>query len=77
MHAQPEPALAQERAQAESEAPKLADVLELKPGMTVADVGTGGGAMAIVLGRWIGSGRVYATDITERALQITRDYAKK
>lgn len=69
--------IAQERAQAELDAPKLADVLELKPGMTVADVGTGGGAMAVVLGKWIGSGRVFATDITERALRITREYAKK
>jgi predicted methyltransferase len=69
--------VAQERAQAELDAPKLVDVLELKPGMTVADVGTGGGAMAVVLGKWIGSGRVFATDITERALKTTREYAQK
>lgn len=69
--------IAQERAQAELDAPKLADVLELKPGMTIADVGTGGGAMAVVLGKWIGSGHVFATDITEHALRITREYAKK
>ena len=69
--------IAQERAQAELDAPKLAGVLELQPGMTVADVGTGGGAMAVVLGKWIGSGRVFATDITERALNTTREYAKK
>ena len=43
--------VAQERAQAELDAPKLAEVLELQPGMTVADVGTGGGAMAVVLGK--------------------------
>ena len=51
----------QERAQAELDAPKLADVLELKPGMTVADVGAGGGAFTVVLGRWLGPGRVFAT----------------
>ena len=45
--------------------------------MAVADIGTGGGAMAVVLGKWIGTGRVYATDITERALRTTREYAKK
>lgn len=69
--------IAQERASAEADAPKLADVLALKPGMAVADIGTGGGAMAVVLGKWIGTGRVYATDITERALRTTREYAKK
>ena len=68
--------LAQERASAEADAPKLAEVLGLKPGMAVADIGTGGGAMAVVLGKWIGSGRVYATDITESALRTTREYAK-
>ena len=69
--------VAQERRQAELEAPQLADVLGLKPGMTVADIGTGGGAMAVVLARLVGSGRVYATDVTERSLTITREYATK
>lgn len=69
--------VAQERRQAELDAPKLVDVLELKPGMTVADIGSGGGAMTVVLGHWIGSGHVFATDITEHALRQTRDYAKK
>jgi SAM-dependent methyltransferase len=69
--------VAQERRQAELEAPQLAEVLGLKPGMTVADIGTGGGAMAMVLGRLVGSGHVYATDITQRSLTITREYAKK
>lgn len=69
--------VAQERRQAELEAPQLMELLGLKPGMTVADVGTGGGAMAMVLGRLVGDGRVYATDITERSLTMTREYAKK
>jgi len=34
--------VAQERAQAELDAPKLVEVLELEPGMTVADIGSGG-----------------------------------
>src|SRR5687768_14867830 len=73
---QPSPRqLAQERAQAELDAPKLADVLELKPGMTVADIGAGGGAMTVVLGKWIGTGHVFATEITE--LETIRDYAKR
>lgn len=75
---QPSPKqLAQERAQAEPDAPKLADVLELKPGMTVADVGAGGGAMTVVLGKWIGTGHVFATDISARELATIRDYAKR
>ena len=69
--------VAQERRQAEVEAPQLAEVLGLKPGVTVADIGTGGGAMAMMLGRLVGAGRVYATDITQRSLTITREYAKK
>jgi len=69
--------IAQERAQAELDAPKLVAVLGLQPGMTVADIGSGGGAMTVVLGRWIGTGHVFATDITEHALRLTREYAKK
>jgi ubiquinone/menaquinone biosynthesis C-methylase UbiE len=69
--------IAQERQQAELDAPKLADALELRPGMTVADVGAGFGAMSVVLGKWIGAGHVYATDIGERQLAEIRDYAKR
>ena len=79
LHAQQPDArqIAQERAQAELDAPKIVEVLDLKPGMTVADVGTGGGAMAVVLGHWIGSGRIIATDVTQSALDQTREYAKR
>ncbi len=69
--------VAQERRQAELEAPQLAEVLGVTPGMAVADIGTGGGAMAMVFGRLVGSGRVYATDITERSLTTTRAYARQ
>ena len=69
--------IAKERAQAELDAPKLVEVLSVEPGMTVADVGSGGGAMTVVLGTWIRPGRIFATDITEQALQETRDYAAK
>ena len=69
--------IAQERRAAENDVPQLMDVLKLKPGMTVADVGSGGGAFTVVIGKWIGNGRVYATDINERALRLTRDYAGK
>ena len=69
--------IAQERKSAEQDLPRLVEALELKPGMTVADVGSGGGAMSVVLGHWIGSGRVFATDVTENALRSTREYVKK
>ena len=69
--------IAQERRVAEKDAPQLADVLRLKPGMTVADIGSGGGAFTVVLGHWIGSGQVFATDLTERARRLTRAYADK
>ncbi len=59
------------------DAPLLAEVLELKPGMTVADVGSGGGAMTVVLGKWLGPGRVFATDITERALRGRANMRRK
>lgn len=69
--------VAQERAQAELDAPKLAEVLQLTPGMTVADIGAGGGAMSIVLGKWIAPGRVFATDIGERQLAEIREYVTR
>jgi cyclopropane fatty-acyl-phospholipid synthase-like methyltransferase len=67
----------QERAQAEREAPQIMDVLGVKPGMTIADIGSGGGAMTVVIGRLIGDGKVFATDITEHALRQTREYVVK
>ena len=78
--AQQEPSagqIKQEREQAELDAPKLMEVLGVTPGMTIADIGSGGGAMTVVLGHWIRPGRVFATDITEHALRHTREYAKK
>jgi predicted methyltransferase len=70
--------VAQERAQAEREVPMLTKILRLEPGMAVADVGAGRGAMTVVLGKWLGpSGRVFATDIGATQLATIRDYAKR
>lgn len=69
--------VAQERRQAEFELPQLVNVLGLKPGMTVADVGAGFGATTVVLSKWIGSGRVIATDVGQRQLTAIRDYVKQ
>jgi len=63
---------------AEIEIPELARLLELKPGMTVADVGAGFGAWTVRFGRLVGpSGRVYATDIGAAQISALRDYAAK
>ena len=60
--------------QAEHDVPLLTEILELKPGMTVADVGAGFGQMTIVLSRWIGpKGRIYATDLGAPQLTALRE----
>lgn len=60
------------------EVPRLVELLALKPGMTVADVGAGFGAWTVAFGRWTGpSGRVFATDVGEKQLAFLREYAKK
>jgi cyclopropane fatty-acyl-phospholipid synthase-like methyltransferase len=69
--------VAQERSQAERELPHLVEVLGLKPGMTVADVGAGFGATTVVLGKWLGDGHVFATDIGQRQLGVIREYVAK
>ena len=63
----------QEREQAAREVPQLAELLVLKPGMIVADVGAGGGAMSVGMAKWLGpTGRVYATDIRAEQLAEIR-----
>jgi predicted methyltransferase len=60
------------------EVPRLVELLQLKPGMTVADVGAGFGAWTVTFGKWTGpSGRVYATDVGEKQLAFLREYTKK
>ena len=69
----PAGAVRQEREQAAREVPQLAELLALKPGMIVADVGAGGGAMSVVMAKWLGpEGRVYATDIRAEQLAEIR-----
>lgn len=73
----PEPGqVKQERARAELEVPFLVEVLNVKPGMTVADVGAGFGAHTVVLGKWIGAGKVFATDVGQRQLTVIREYVE-
>ena len=63
---------------AEIEVPELVTLLDLKPGMTVADVGAGFGAWTVRLARVVGpSGKVFATDIGAAQLAAMRDYIKR
>jgi precorrin-6B methylase 2 len=63
---------------ADSEVPQLVQLLELKPGMTVADVGAGFGAWTMRFARWTGpAGRVYATDLGAAQLAALRDSVQR
>lgn len=69
----PATVIQQEREQAAREVPQLAELLVLRPGMIVADVGAGGGAMSVGMAKWLGpTGRVYATDIRAEQLAEIR-----
>lgn len=61
------------------EAPrKLLKALDLKPGMTVADVGAGSGYLTLPMARSVGkSGKVFAVDIQREMLDIVRAKAKR
>ena len=55
------------------DAAKLIEVLSLRPGSTVADIGAGGGALEPTISRAIGGeGRLYATDINVERLADIR-----
>jgi predicted methyltransferase len=63
---------------AEVELPRLVELLELKPGMTVADVGAGFGAWTMRFSKWLGpTGRVYATDIGAPQLAALRETTQR
>src|SRR5262245_14115396 len=63
---------------AEIEVPQLVELLELKPGMTIADVGAGFGAWTMRFSRWTGpGGRVIATDIGAPQPAALRESVKR
>ena len=63
---------------AEAEVPRLMQILELKPGMTIADVGAGFGAWTTRFSRALGpKGHVFANDIGAQQLAFLRDWVKK
>lgn len=61
----------------ENEIDHLADVLELKPGSSVADVGAGSGELSIAIARYVGPhGIVYSTEINPKLLDKIRGEAQ-
>ena len=56
------------------EADRIAEILRLRPGMVVADVGAGAGSWSAELARRVGeTGQVFATEVEAEALQTLRD----
>ena len=49
----------------------------LTPAGRAADIGTGSGALAVTFARHMPGNRVYATDISEKALKIARENARR
>jgi len=65
-------------ARGQTEAERLADVLALRSGMTVAELGAGGGDFALAFAGRVGpSGRVYATEIEAEKRDEIRAAAKQ
>jgi ubiquinone/menaquinone biosynthesis C-methylase UbiE len=59
-----------------TDAAKLIEVLEIRPGSTVADVGAGSGALEPAISRHLGpAGRLYATDINADRLSEIKKLA--
>jgi len=56
---------------------KIMDIIELKPGMVVADVGAGYGYFTLGMAKLVGEkGRVYANEIDEHCLRIIEQDCK-
>jgi ubiquinone/menaquinone biosynthesis C-methylase UbiE len=60
-----------------SDTRRLVPAIQLHEGQTVADIGAGGGQLAVELAREVGpSGRVYATELEEARRRDIREAAK-
>ena len=47
------------------------------PRLTIADIGTGSGCIAVTLARYLPDTKIYATDISKKALIVAKKNAKK
>ena len=64
--------------ESEEQPDKALDALNLKPGMTVADIGAGVGYMSLRMAKRVGpAGKVYANDLQPEMLQELRKNAAK
>jgi ubiquinone/menaquinone biosynthesis C-methylase UbiE len=61
----------------EEEPDKAIAALDLKPGMTIADIGAGVGYMSFKMAKKIGSGKVYAVDIQPPMIEKLKENAIK
>lgn len=54
-------------------------VLGMRPGAgeTIVDIGTGSGAIAVALGRELPNAKIFATDVSARALRLAEENARK
>jgi ubiquinone/menaquinone biosynthesis C-methylase UbiE len=60
-----------------ADAPRLAALVEVRPGMVLADIGAGHGATAVAMARLVGpTGHVFAADINPLTLDRLRSMAK-
>lgn len=60
-----------------ADAARLVGALQLEAGQTIADIGAGGGQLAVALARTVGpAGRVYATELEESRRRDIRDAAE-
>jgi tRNA A58 N-methylase Trm61 len=63
-------ALAQAAAQYAADADRLIKALDIRAGMTISEIGAGGGEMTVPLARAVGeSGRVYSNELSDRRLK--------
>src|SRR5215472_4852475 len=59
-------------------ADEIAEMLAIKPGSTVAEIGAGNGAMAVRMAKKVGlAGRVFATEIDPALVKKIRRRARK
>jgi ubiquinone/menaquinone biosynthesis C-methylase UbiE len=66
------------RADERSEIDRLAQLMQWKPGATIADIGAGDGAFSFAAAQKVGaSGRVYATEIDPEKLKALRAEVEK
>jgi ubiquinone/menaquinone biosynthesis C-methylase UbiE len=78
MHYEGAPWLTRESRQREEDCETLLKALDLKPGMTVCDLGCGNGFYTLELAKRVGdNGTVYAVDIQQEMLHLLDERAKQ